>query len=81
MFFGSNLFIVILIILGLIILDFDLYVYIYSKFNNIFLFAVSVTTQPGNESELQLYRVLQRANLLSYFDTFIAQGKTVRYNL
>ena len=38
-------------------------------------FAVSVTTQPGNESELQLYRVLQRANLLTYFDTFIAQGK------
>merc|ERR1712001_336929 len=36
--------------------------------------SVSVTTQPGNESELQLYRVLQRANLLSYFDTFIAQG-------
>nr|XP_027201861.1 putative uncharacterized protein DDB_G0286901 isoform X2 [Dermatophagoides pteronyssinus] len=33
-----------------------------------------MTTQPSNESELQLYRVLQRANLLSYYDTFICQG-------
>ena len=33
-----------------------------------------MTSQPRNESELQLYRVLQRANLLSYYDTFIAQG-------
>ena len=36
--------------------------------------SVAVTSQPRNESELQLYRVLQRANLLSYYDTFIAQG-------
>lgn len=34
-----------------------------------------MTTQPSNESELQLYRVLQRANLLAYYDTFICQGK------
>ncbi|GAB6031952.1 hypothetical protein CHUAL_010334 [Chamberlinius hualienensis] len=33
-----------------------------------------MTAQPTNESELQLYRVLQRANLLSYYDTFIGQG-------
>lgn len=33
-----------------------------------------MTSQPSNESELQLYRVLQRANLLSYYDTFICQG-------
>ena len=33
-----------------------------------------MTTQPSNESELQLYRVLQRANLLAYYDTFICQG-------
>ncbi|EEC10837.1 ngfi-A binding protein, putative [Ixodes scapularis] len=33
-----------------------------------------MTSQPTNESELQLYRVLQRANLLSYYDTFICQG-------
>ncbi|XP_067686825.1 titin homolog isoform X1 [Haliotis asinina] len=32
------------------------------------------TTQPSNASEWQLYRVLQRANLLQYYDTFIAQG-------
>ena len=38
-------------------------------------FAVAVTNHPSNESELQIYRVLQRANLLSYYDTFIAQGK------
>lgn len=34
-----------------------------------------MTAQPSNESELQLYRVLQRANLLAYYDTFICQGK------
>jgi hypothetical protein len=34
-----------------------------------------MTSQPSNESELQLYRVLQRANLLAYYDTFICQGK------
>lgn len=36
-----------------------------------------MTFQPTNESELQLYRVLQRSNLLSYYDTFISQGKLV----
>ena len=35
-----------------------------------------MTSHPTNESELQLYRVLQRAKLLSYYDTFIAQGRT-----
>ncbi|XP_042894796.1 uncharacterized protein [Parasteatoda tepidariorum] len=35
---------------------------------------IAMTSQPTNESELQLYRVLQRANLLSYYDTFICQG-------
>ena len=33
------------------------------------------TSQPSNASELQLYNVLKRANLLQYYDTFIAQGK------
>ena len=84
MFFGSNLFIIILIILGLIkrlrVITL-IPIHIYSEINNIFFFVVSVTTQPGNESELQLYRVLQRANLLSYFDTFIAQGKKITYEL
>ncbi|KAK3106615.1 hypothetical protein FSP39_023686 [Pinctada imbricata] len=32
------------------------------------------TSQPRNTSEFQLYKVLQRANLLQYYDTFIAQG-------
>jgi len=36
--------------------------------------SVVMTSQPTNESELQLYRVLQRANLLNYYDTFISQG-------
>ncbi|XP_043189778.1 NGFI-A-binding protein homolog [Amphibalanus amphitrite] len=35
---------------------------------------VTMTSQPTNESELQLYRVLQHANLLSYYDIFISQG-------
>ncbi|KAK2140852.1 hypothetical protein LSH36_1227g00010 [Paralvinella palmiformis] len=34
-----------------------------------------MAANPTSESELQLYRVLQRANLLQYFDTFISQGK------
>lgn len=37
---------------------------------------VAMTSHPSNESELQLYRVLQRANLLAYYDTFICQGRT-----
>ncbi|XP_070174894.1 NGFI-A-binding protein homolog isoform X2 [Littorina saxatilis] len=32
------------------------------------------TSQPSNASERQLYNVLKRANLLQYYDTFIAQG-------
>eukprot|EP00096_Caligus_rogercresseyi_P014859 TRINITY_DN7342_c0_g1_i1.p1 TRINITY_DN7342_c0_g1~~TRINITY_DN7342_c0_g1_i1.p1 ORF type:complete len:565 (-),score=133.04 TRINITY_DN7342_c0_g1_i1:950-2644(-) len=36
--------------------------------------ALSTHVPSLNESEIQLYRVLQRANLLSYYDTFIAQG-------
>lgn len=32
------------------------------------------TAQPSNASEQQLYNVLKRANLLQYYDTFIAQG-------
>ncbi|XP_074600400.1 NGFI-A-binding protein homolog isoform X2 [Brevipalpus obovatus] len=35
---------------------------------------IAMTFEPSNESELQLYRVLQRSNLLSYYDTFISQG-------
>ena len=42
---------------------------------------MAVTSHPSNESELQIYRVLQRANLLSYYDTFIAQGKFLLYIL
>lgn len=40
-----------------------------------------MTSQPTNESELQLYRVLQRANLLSYYDTFICQGESASFSL
>lgn len=32
------------------------------------------SSQPKNTSEWQLYRVLQRANLLQYYDVFISQG-------
>ena len=32
------------------------------------------TSRPSTESELQQYRVLERANLLQYYDTFISQG-------
>ncbi|XP_039266435.2 NGFI-A-binding protein 1-like isoform X1 [Styela clava] len=32
------------------------------------------TTKPSTLGELQLFKVLQRANLLSYYETFISQG-------
>lgn len=50
------------------------------KFFTFFHFIVAMTSQPTNESELQLYRVLQRANLLSYYDTFICQGKHLDFS-
>ena len=43
--------------------------------SNVVPFSVVMTSQPTNDSELQLYRVLQRANLLNYYDTFISQGE------
>lgn len=36
--------------------------------------AVSTMSLPRTLGELQLYRVLQRANLLAYYETFIQQG-------
>lgn len=32
------------------------------------------TSTPNNEAELQLYRVLQRASLLMYYDTLLEMG-------
>ncbi|XP_030380377.1 NGFI-A-binding protein homolog [Scaptodrosophila lebanonensis] len=32
------------------------------------------TSRPGNEAEMQLYRVLQRASLLAYYDTLVEMG-------
>lgn len=40
------------------------------------LFSVVSTTLPSNEAELQLYRVLQRASLLAYYDTLLEMGMT-----
>jgi hypothetical protein len=37
--------------------------------------AVVVTSAPGNEAELQLYRVMQRASLLAYYDTLLEMGR------
>ncbi|XP_049964088.1 NGFI-A-binding protein homolog [Schistocerca serialis cubense] len=33
-----------------------------------------LTSAPGNEAELQLYRVMQRASLLAYYDTLLEMG-------
>jgi hypothetical protein len=33
---------------------------------------------PQNEAELQLYRVMQRASLLTYYDTLLEMGKRQR---
>lgn len=46
------------------------------KFKIIF-FTVVVTSSPTNEAELQLYRVLQRASLLMYYDTLLEMGKEI----
>lgn len=35
---------------------------------------MAVTGTPSNDSELQLFRVLQRANLLNYYDVMIELG-------
>lgn len=39
------------------------------------IFLVVSTSTPQNEAELQLYRVLQRASLLAYYDTLLEMGK------
>lgn len=41
--------------------------------------AVIMTSSPSNEAELQLYRVMQRASLLAYYDTLLEMGKTDTY--
>jgi hypothetical protein len=41
-----------------------------------FYVAVIMTSSPSNEAELQLYRVMQRASLLAYYDTLLEMGKT-----
>jgi NAB conserved region 1 (NCD1). len=38
---------------------------------------VVVTSAPGNEAELQLYRVMQRASLLAYYDTLLEMGRLI----
>ena len=39
--------------------------------------AVVVTSAPANEAELQLYRVMQRASLLAYYDTMLEMGEFI----
>lgn len=36
-----------------------------------------MTSSPNNEAELQLYRVMQRASLLVYYDTLLEMGKNI----
>lgn len=43
------------------------------KFHFFFILVV-VTSTPSNEAELQLYRVLQKASLLAYYDTLLEMG-------
>lgn len=47
---------------------------------NYFIYYVIVimTSSPSNEAELQLYRVMQRASLLAYYDTLLEMGKNVK---
>lgn len=39
------------------------------------IISVVSTSTPTNEAELQLYRVLQKASLLAYYDTLLEMGK------
>ncbi|XP_064541625.1 NGFI-A-binding protein homolog [Drosophila montana] len=54
------------------------YMYFISIFpqicNSPLLLAVITTSRPSNEAEVQLYRVLQRASLLAYYDTLLEMG-------
>lgn len=43
--------------------------------DNVNMTSPTVSRQPSTPSEWQLYVVLQRANLLSYYETFISQGQ------
>lgn len=38
--------------------------------------SVVMTSAPANEAELQLYRVMQRASLLAYYDTLLEMGES-----
>lgn len=51
----------------------------FSYFCIIFILVV-VTSAPGNDAELQLYRVMQRASLLAYYDTLLEMGKCTNTN-
>lgn len=53
-----------------------LYLYILISSMNFYMnHSVVQTSVPQNEAELQLYRVMQRASLLSYYDTLLEMGK------
>lgn len=41
-------------------------------------FPVVQTSVPQNEAELQLYRVMQRASLLGYYDTLLEMGEYMK---
>lgn len=57
-------------------IKFYIVTYIYFNLINEFLHeSVVQTSVPQNEAELQLYRVMQRASLLSYYDTLLEMGK------
>lgn len=49
--------------------------YVLNSHSNLFLLILVVaTSRPGNEAEVQLYRVLQKASLLAYYDTLLEMG-------
>ena len=50
--------------------------YYYCRIRECQQIGAMTTIKPENISELQLYRVLERANLLQYYITFINQGET-----
>lgn len=59
----------------LITIIFLLLLNIFKKNAFLDIFTVVSTSTPQNEAELQLYRVLQRASLLAYYDTLLEMGK------
>lgn len=51
-----------------------MFVHTFLYILHFFPLLVVLTSIPSNDAELQLYRVMQRASLLAYYDTLLEMG-------